>query len=176
MSATLPRATSISHSRDDPADTVTLTFDDRHRRRIAMTGDNGLRFLLDLREATELRDGDDLMLEDGRHIRVKAAPEDLLQAEADDQLHLTRTAWHIGNRHLPCEVYADRLLLRWDHVIADMLQKLGCKVMRVQAPFNPEGGAYGHGRTHGHAQSETHDHAAGDSHHHSHDPGRKHAH
>ena len=147
----MTRATFVTHIHATPADTVTLAFDDRHRRRMAMVGDNGVEFLLDLPEATELRHGDDLLLTDGRHIRVLAAPEDLMQATVTDPLHLTRTAWHIGNRHLPCEIYADRIVLRWDHVIADMLEKLGCTVARINAPFNPEGGAYGQGRTHGHS-------------------------
>ena len=154
------RATSITHSHDAPADTVTLTYDDRHRRRMAMSSDQGLQFLLDLPEATQLHDGTDLLLTDGRHIRVKAAPEDIMQVIATDPLHLMRTAWHIGNRHLPCEIHADKLVLRWDHVIYDMLEKLGCEVIRLDAPFNPEGGAYGHGQTH------SHDHGYSDGHSH----------
>ena len=104
-----------------------------------------------------MQEGTDLLLEDGRHIRVKAAPEDIMQVAATDQLHLMRTAWHIGNRHLPCEIHADRLVLRWDHVIADMLEKLGCDVKRLDAPFNPEGGAYGHGQTISHEHGHSHD-------------------
>ena len=144
------RATSITYSNDAPADCVTLCFEDRHRRRKAMVGDGGLEFLLDLPEAVELRDGDDLLLDDGRHVRVRAAPEALMQTTCTDQAHLVRTAWHVGNRHLPCEIHGDRLILRDDHVIAEMLEKLGCRVTRITAPFNPEGGAYGHGRTQGH--------------------------
>ena len=145
------RASTVGHTHAAPKDTVTLIYDDRHRRRMVMTGDNGTEFLLDLSEATELREGDALMLDDGGHIEVRAAPEPLMQATCTDPLHLTRTAYHVGNRHLPAEIHGDRLLLRWDHVIADMLQKLGCDVTRLDAPFNPEGGAYGHGRTHGHS-------------------------
>ena len=103
-----------------------------------------------------LDDGDDLLLEDGRHVRVKAADEDIMQAVARDPLHLIRTAWHVGNRHLPCEIHADRLVLRYDHVIAEMLEKLGCEVTRLMGAFNPEGGAYGHGRTHGHDHGHSH--------------------
>ncbi len=161
------RATSIIHSHDAPVDTVTLTYDDRHRRRMVTRGDGGLEFLLDLPEAVQLWEGNDLLLADGRHVRVLAAPEDIMQVIATDQRHLMRTAWHIGNRHLPCEIHADRLLLRWDHVIADMLTKLGCEVTRLDAPFNPEGGAYGHGQTHAHDHGQDHEH--GHSHGHSHD-------
>ncbi len=148
---TLIRAVSVGRSSGSAIDSVTLAFDDRHRRRMAMTGDGGTEFLLDLPEATELRDGDALMLEDGTHVAVQAAAEPLMEARCTDPLHLTRTAWHVGNRHLAAEIHPDRLVLRWDHVIAEMLEKLGCEVRRLDAPFNPEGGAYGHGRTHGHS-------------------------
>ncbi len=154
------RATSIEHLSSSPADTVTLSFDDRFRRRIVMRTDRGFEFLLDLTSATQLREGDDLVLEDGRHIRVRAADEDLMLARTNDAIHLIRTAWHVGNRHLPCEIHETSLVLRWDHVIADMLQVLGCTVERHHAPFNPEGGAYGPGRTHGHG----HDHEQGHDH------------
>ncbi len=152
------KATSITHSHNAPADTVTLSYDDRFRRRMVMTGDDGLAFLLDLPEAVQLHEGTDLLLEDGRHIRVLAAPEDIMQVVAKDPLHLMRTAWHIGNRHLSCEIHGDRLVLRWDHVIADMLEKLDCEVTRLDAPFNPEGGAYGHGQTHSHEHGHDHGH------------------
>ncbi len=145
------RATSIIHSHDKPADTVTLTYDERFRRRVAMVGDNGTKFLLDLAEAVELRDGDHLVLEDARHIRVIAAPEDLMRASADDPLVLARAIWHVGNRHLPCEIAQESFTLRFDHVIEKMLIQLGVTVTAIKAPFNPEGGAYGQGRTHGHS-------------------------
>lgn len=147
----MTRATTLTHSHDAPADTVTLTYDDRFRRRIALTGDHGTDFLLDLAEATELRAGDRLLLDDGRTIEVRAAAEDLMRASSPDLHHLIRTAWHVGNRHLPCAIHSDHLILRWDHVIAEMLEQLGCTVARIEAPFTPEGGAYGHGRTHSHA-------------------------
>ena len=131
-------------------DTVTLDYDARFRRRVALTGDGGLAFLLDLPAARELREGDSLLLEDGKTVTVRAAPEDLMEARADTPMALARTAWHIGNRHLPCEIHADCLRLRWDHVIAEMLTGQGCVVQRVTAPFQPEGGAYGHGRTPSH--------------------------
>jgi urease accessory protein len=89
-------------------------------------------------------------LDDGRHVRVRAAAESLMRATATDPHHLIRTAWHVGNRHLPCEIHADHLILRFDHVIAEMLEKLGADVEKLDGPFNPEGGAYGQGRTHSH--------------------------
>ena len=144
------KATSIIHSNEMPADTVTLSYDDRHRRRIVMTGDNGLHFLLDLEKTTELRDGNDLLLDDGRHVRVLAAKEQLMKVTAKDSNHLLTIVWHIGNRHLPCEISAKHLILRHDHVIFDMLEKLGASVQKIEEAFNPEGGAYGVGRTHSH--------------------------
>ncbi|PIW25943.1 MAG: urease accessory protein UreE [Rhodospirillales bacterium CG15_BIG_FIL_POST_REV_8_21_14_020_66_15] len=135
------------------ADRVVLDFDGRHRRRLAMTGADGLAFLLDLAEAEALADGDGLVLEDGRIVAVRAAQEPLLEVTCDGPDLLLRVAWHLGNRHLPTELLGDRLRIRRDHVIEDMLIRLGARVAHVEAPFNPEGGAYGHGRTHGH-----HDH------------------
>ena len=136
-----------------PIDTVTLAYDDRYRRRGVLRCDGGLEVLLDLGSATELRDGDALVLEDGRHILVRAAAEPLTEIRGRDAHHLTRLAWHLGNRHLPVEIRTERLLIRRDHVIEDMLGKLGAALTPVAAPFSPEGGAYGHGRTHGHSHS-----------------------
>ena len=125
-----------------------------------MTGVNGLAFLLDLAEAEALADGDGLVLDDGRLVAVTAA-EPLAEVTCDDTGHLVRVAWHLGNRHLPTELLGDRLRIRRDHVIEDMLVKLGATVSHVSAPFNPEGGAYGHGRTHGHDHGDDHDHHHG---------------
>ena len=141
-------------------DTVVLDFDDRHRRRMAMTGTRGLPFLLDLENAVALRGGDALVLEDGRLIEVVAAPEPLIEIRGTDAMHLVRLAWHLGNRHLPMQVTARALRIRSDHVIAEMLRGLGARVVAIEAPFDPEGGAYAAahepaGHDHGH-----HDHAA----------------
>ena len=144
------KAVSVIHSHEPPADTITLSYDDRYRRRRVFTGDNGLTFLLDLPKTTELQHGNDLLLEDGRHVRVLAAEERLMKVTTKNVRHLLTTAWHIGNRHLPCQVSENYLILRYDHVISDMLQKLGASVENFEAPFDPEGGAYGFGRTHSH--------------------------
>ena len=156
------------------ADTITLGYDDRFRRRMAMTSDRGLAFLLDLPQAVELAEGQGLRLEDGRIIGVRAAAEPLMEVRADDPRLLMRSAWHVGNRHLPCAIDPGRLLLRWDHVIADMLEGLGCRVTRVDAPFQPEGGAYGgHGTLEaGHHHGHSHGHHPGRGH----DPAHKHDH
>jgi urease accessory protein len=153
------------------ADTVVLDFDDRHRRRMAMTGTRGLEFLLDLEKAIALRGGDALVLEDGRLIEVVAAPEPLLEIRGTDPQHLVRVAWHLGNRHLPTQITGRALRIRRDHVIEDMVKGLGARVIEIEAPFDPEGGAYA-GDGHVHAAGETHGHAAHD--HSSHDHGGHH--
>jgi urease accessory protein len=162
-----------------PADTVVLEFDDRHRRRMAMTGTRGLEFLLDLENATVLRGGDALVLGDGRLIEVVAAPEPLVEIRGTDPHHLVRVAWHLGNRHLPTQIMAKGLRIRRDHVIEAMVKGLGARVIEIEAPFDPEGGAYAEGG-HGHAPaaSDPHDHAVHDhSHDHSsHDHGDHHHH
>ena len=124
------------------ADTVVLDFDDRHRRRISMTGTGGLDFLLDLDEAVALRGGDGLALEDGRVVEVVAAAEPLMEVRGRTPGDLVRLAWHIGNRHLSAQVTANALRLRGDHVIEDMLRGLGASVVAIEAAFDPEGGAY----------------------------------
>jgi urease accessory protein len=144
------------------ADTVVLDFDDRHRRRMAMTGTRGLEFLLDLEHAIALRGGDALVLEDGRLVEVVAAPEPLIEIRGADPHHLVRLAWHLGNRHLPTQIMARGLRIRRDHVIEAMVKGLGARVIQIEAPFDPEGGAYAES-PHEH---ETHDHHAHD--HHSH--------
>jgi urease accessory protein len=144
------RATSVIPAADlvPPADSVTLDFEARHRRRISMRTDGGLEFLLDLEKAHRLREGDRLVLEDGRHIAVIAASEPLAEIRCDDLRHLVRVAWHLGNRHLPTMLDGDRLVIRRDHVIEEMVHGLGARVAAIIAPFNPEGGAYAGGHHH----------------------------
>ena len=139
-----------------PADTVVLDFDDRHRRRMAMTGTRGLAFLLDLENAVALRGGDALVLEDNRLIEVIAAPEPLLEIRGNDPHHLVRVAWHLGNRHLPTQIMGKGLRIRRDHVIEAMVKGLGARVIEIEAPFDPEGGAYA-GGGHAHAAEPGHD-------------------
>lgn len=134
---------------------VTLGYDDRFLRRKVLTSGTSEAFLVDLAQTTSLEEGDAFALEDGRLIRVLAAVEDLLEITGED---LVRLAWHIGNRHTPCQVETERLLIQRDHVIRGMLEHLGANVREVRAAFTPEGGAYGHGRTHGHDHSHVHAH------------------
>ncbi|AUQ64218.1 urease accessory protein UreE [Phaeobacter inhibens] len=145
----------------DADDRITLNYEDRFLRRKVLTSDSGLRFLADFPSTQSLDAGDAFVLNDGRKIGVRPAKEELLEVTGDDILRL---AWHIGNRHMPCQIETNRLLIQRDHVIRDMLQKLGAALCDVVEPFTPEGGAYGHGRTHSHS----HSHAYGEGHTHSH--------
>lgn len=166
----IPRATGVHRAGTWPEaearDAVLVDFDDRYRRRKLYTGEGGLAFLLDLPEATVLRDGDGLALATGGYVRVKAAPEPLVEITAASREHLARLAWHLGNRHLPTQIEGDRLLIRDDHVIVQMLDGLGATLRKVNAPFDPEGGAYGeHNHDPGHRHRHHH-HDHGDHHHH----------
>jgi urease accessory protein len=132
-------------------DTVALDYDGRHRRRIVLSGASGAEYLLDLAEATHLKGGDGLRLPSGGVVEVVARAEPLLEVRAASPAALVRLAWHIGNRHLAAQVFADRILIRRDHVIAHMLEHQGATVAEVEAPFDPEGGAYhDHGHSHDH--------------------------
>lgn len=136
-------ATEIVDHCHDPVDTITLDETARHRRRITLTSDSGIEFLLDLPKATLLRHRQGLVLNDGQIIEVQAAPEDLYEVSANDGRHLLALAWQIGNRHLAAQIEDDRLLIRRDPVIREMLEGLGARVQDISAPFDPEGGAYG---------------------------------
>jgi urease accessory protein len=150
----------------EPADTVVLDYDERYRRRVAMTGVRGLGFLLDLPEAAMLRAGDGLELEDGRVVEVVAAPESLIEIRAADAAALTRIAWHLGNRHLPTELMGKSLRIRRDAVIEEMARGLGGALTAIEAPFNPEGGAYVRATEPAPGDDHDHDHAHhGDAHH-----------
>jgi urease accessory protein len=117
----------------DAVDRVVLDADERHRRRVVLTGEGGTKFLLDLADATALRDGDGLVLDNGTIIC------------ATDPAALARLAWHLGNRHTELQVVSDRLRMRRDRVLEDMLAGLGAHLTPIEAPFEPERGAYEHG-------------------------------
>ena len=171
-------------------DSVSLDHEGRHRRRIVLKGEKGLEFLLDLDKATVLNDGDAVKLEDGSLVLIKAAPQTLLKVRAENPLRLLKTAWHIGNRHTPCEITADALYLEDDHVLAEMIRGLGCSTLIVSRPFQPERGAYDdHGHAHGHSHDhhdhshshshghqDTHVHDENCDHDHGHDHGHSHSH
>jgi urease accessory protein len=136
---------------DEAAGTVTLDFDARHRRRIRLTTDQGEAVVLDLPRAVAMADGDGLLLEDGKWLKVQAAAELTVEVRHENPGQLMRLAWHLGNRHLPTEIRESVLRIRPDHVIEHMLQGFGAVLVEVREPFQPEGGAYG-------GQVQHHDH------------------
>lgn len=159
-------------------DSVLLDYDARFLRRKVLTTTAGARVLVDLDQTVSLDEGDALLCADGRLVAIEAAPEPLAEVTGDD---LPRLAWHIGNRHTPCEISATALRIRADRVMEDMLHRLDATVTPLTAPFRPEGGAYGQGRTHGHTHVEAEGgphrhHAHGHSHTHSHAHGHSHDH
>ena len=167
----------------DPVDSVVLGYEERYRRRFVMTGVGGLAFQLDLPEAAMLRGGDGLRLEDGRIVEVVAAPEPLAEIRAADALGLMRVAWRLGARHLDVELMPKALRIRRDPAVEEMVKGFGARVVALEAPFNPEGGAYvqaeaqahAHGHGHGHEHEHGHPHHAhgdaGHDHDHSHEHG-----
>lgn len=164
----------------DPEDRVVLTYEYRNRRRITLTSEKGVEFLLNLAAVPDLKDGEGLLLNNGKTILVVAADEDLMEIACADPLQLARVAYHLGNRHLPVEIAPGRLRIHADHVVGDMAKGLGATVSLVRAPFNPEGGAYeqtGHGHDHAHAHEHVHGPGCGHDHgheHHGHDHGHGH--
>ncbi len=138
---------------------VTLDYDARHRRRIRLDDIGGGPVLLDLPQAVALREGDGLRIDSGGWIAVHAAEEDLVEVRAESALDLHRLAWHLGNRHCPAEIHADRLYIRPDHVIEAMLAGRGGTLAPVRRAFDPEGGAYAEGHGHGQGHGHGHSHA-----------------
>jgi urease accessory protein len=126
-----------------------LPFDLRQRSRLRTRADNGEEVGLFLERGAQLRDGDRLLAEDGRVVEVVAAPEAVYRIACGSSHQLARMAYHLGNRHVPVQIGMDWLRIARDHVLKDMLEKLGAEVSEEIAPFQPEGGAYaGHAHTH----------------------------
>ena len=146
-------------------DTVLIDFDRRHRRRILLTTERGADLLLDLPHAARLRDGDGLVTETGI-VRVQSRPEPLAEIHAHSDAELIRIAWHLGNRHLPVQLLRDRIRIRRDHVIEDMVEQLGGHVDLIDAPFDPESGAYVPTASPAHTHAHSHDGDDDDHHHH----------
>jgi urease accessory protein len=142
-------------------DRVLLDADERHRRRIVLTGERGTTFLLDLSRPAVLRDGDGLVLDDETVVRVVGKPEPLVEIAAADAHELARLAWHLGNRHTDAQVIGEKLRIRRDHVLEEMLTHLGARLTPIDAPFEPERGAYD-GHAHDHAHGHAHDHHHGE--------------
>lgn len=145
--------TYVDHGHGPAADQIELTYQARFLRRRVLVTRSGAEVLVDLEQTTSLDHGGRLVAESGAEIEVIAAQEQLLEITAPN---LTPIAWHIGNRHTPCQIEDRRLLIEPDHVMAALMERLGAQVREVTEPFTPEGGAYGHGRTHGHDHSHQH--------------------
>lgn len=139
-----------------PSEFCELDYTGRFLRRKKLETCSGSAFIVDLPQTTSLDDGDALELDTGTLVQITAGVEALYRVSGPD---LVRLAWHVGNRHTPCQIFADHLLIQADAVIGHMLEHLGAVVEPLTAPFTPEGGAYGHGRTHSHEHVATaHDH------------------
>jgi urease accessory protein len=143
---------------EQETDQVLIDYDRRFRRRIVLTTTHGVEILVDLPQAVRLKDGDGLDTGSGI-VRVQAKPEPLMEIHAHDGAGLIRIAWHLGNRHLPVQLLGDRIRIRTDHVIGEMVEHLGGHVETIEAPFDPEPGAYAGGSHH-------HHHGDDDDHHH----------
>ena len=128
----------------DAIDIVELDAEDRHRRRVVLVGEHGATYLLNLPKPVQLKDGDGLVLEDGGIVRVTGKTEELIEITASSKAELARLAWHIGNRHTDVQIVGEVLRIRRDHVLEEMLRGLGAVVTPVDAPFDPEPGAYHH--------------------------------
>ena len=159
-----------------PFGRAVLPHDERHLRRRAIELADGSKVLVDLPEPVTLNDGDRLVLEDGSHVEIIAAPEEVYDIRARDAVHLTELAWHIGNRHLAAAIEPGRILILRDHVIKAMLEGLGATVRDVSEPFKPVRGAYSGGHDHGHAHAEAHAHGHAEAHSHAHSQSHSHSH
>ena len=166
----MPRATSVTtagHRHDRPVvDTVILDYAQRSAQKITVTGGKGGRIEIDLPRPQRLRTDDLLVLDDGTLVEVVAAAEPLLEARATDVAGLSRLAWHLGDRHVAAQLLPNRIRVRRDPAIEALLVQLGAKVASIDAPFEPEGGAYAAAQ--GHEHDHDHDHH-GHSHGHHHD-------
>jgi len=176
----MPRATRIVHAAergDAPAiDTLILPYAQRQAAQKGfLFGIKGICVELDFAEAVRLRTDDALVLDDGALVEVVAEPEPLIEARAADLPALARLAWHLGDRHVPVQILEKRLRLKRDPAVEALLQTLGAKVTAIEAPFEPEGGAYeaqagGHDHHHHHDHAHDHHHDHGHHHHdHKHD-------
>ena len=188
----MPRATRVlraAERRDTSAvDTLILPHAQRQAQKGFLFGVKGTCVEIDFAELVRLRTDDALVLDDGGLVEIVAEPEPLIEARAADLPALARLAWHLGDRHVPVQVLERRLRLKPDPTIETLLQSLGAKVVLIDAPFEPEGGAYDaamgdhghdhhhhhhdHGHDHhdhGHAHDHAHDHDHHDHGHHKHD-------
>jgi urease accessory protein len=176
------RVIPAGNSKIHPIDSVILDGHQRRAQRGDLTGVNGTRFTLNLPEPVVLRMGDTLELDDGKLIEIVVAPEPLVEIRGDDLTHLARLAWHLGDRHVPVQIMTNRLRMRRDDALEALLGALGARLVAIEAPFDPEGGAYAtrstpahdhhnHAHHHDHPDHHGYDHAHD---HHGHDHGHHH--
>ena len=128
-------------------DEITLSYEERFIRRKKLIANNGTEFIVNLKETVSVDENHFFELENGNLIKVLSKEENLIEITGDN---LKQIIWHIGNRHLPCQIEDNRILIQDDAIILDMILKLNGKVKKVFEKFKPEGGAYGMGRTHSH--------------------------
>ena len=167
----------VSSAQGDNArliDSVMLAPDQRRLQSAHLTGVNGTLIGLMLPEPVMLRMGDAFELDDGSFVDIVIEPEPLIEVRGNDLTHLARLAWHLGDRHVPVQVLTNRLRLRRDDALEAMLAALGARLTPIEAPFDPEGGAYA---THAAPDHGHHHHdGCGHDHHHDHTHGHDHDH
>ena len=140
----------ITHHNDtnkEFLDEISLSYEERFIRRKKLITNNGTEFLVNLKETVSVDENHFFELENGKLIKVISKEENLIEVTGDN---LKQIIWHIGNRHLPCQIEENRILIQDDAVILNMILKLQGNVKKVFEKFKPEGGAYGMGRTHSH--------------------------
>ena len=144
-------ANSVKDKAEKPFDRIFLSYENRFKRRLRMETEKGHEFLLNLPKAIELPIGGALILENGQEIEIKALKEKLFKVTPHKSQDLPKISWHIGNRHLPCQIFEDYLTIQENFVFAEMLKSLNCKIETINTTFSPMKGAYGQGRTLGHS-------------------------
>jgi urease accessory protein len=179
----MPRATRVLKASERGSgavlDTLILPYAQRQAQKGFLFGIKGTCVELDLAEPVRLKTDDALLLDDGGLVEVVAEPEPLIEARAENTKALARLAWHLGDRHVPVQVLERRLRVRREPAVEDLLAMLGAKLVPIEAPFEPEGGAYEHaqGHSHGHEHHHHHHHESHGHHHeHHHDGDADHHH
>ena len=160
----MPQGKGLARVLVQRAATVTLDWDTRQKSRFDATDSQGRALGVFLPRGTVVRGGDVLVAEDGSLIRVQAADQAVLRITACPEhgsaFDLMRAAYHLGNRHVPIEMQPDHLKIEPDHVLAELMRAMHMIVTDTQAPFEPEGGAYGDnammGHDHGHGHHHSH--------------------
>tara|TARA_B100000123_G_scaffold266085_1_gene237870 strand:+ start:632 stop:1078 length:447 start_codon:yes stop_codon:yes gene_type:complete len=139
----------ISHNEKNQeiTDQISLTYEERFIRRKKLITDKGVEFLVNLKEAKNIDENQFFELDNGKLIKIVSKKENLIEITGDN---INKIIWHLGNRHVQVEIKNNKVLIEDDPIILDMILKLKGNVKKVFEKFNPEGGAYGLGRTHSH--------------------------